>query len=80
MKLKSKDMKLLLYLFLFGFVTLSCDNDEIDYENEEVQADYEEKYRPQIHFTAEKNWINDPTGWFILMVNIIFLSTQPIGN
>lgn len=23
---------------------------------------YKEKYRPQFHFTAEKNWINDPNG------------------
>lgn len=23
---------------------------------------YREKYRPQLHFTSEKNWINDPNG------------------
>jgi len=23
---------------------------------------YNEKYRPQFHFTARKNWINDPNG------------------
>ena len=23
---------------------------------------YEEKYRPQFHFTAKKNWLNDPNG------------------
>lgn len=23
---------------------------------------YQEKYRPQFHFTAEKNWLNDPNG------------------
>ena len=23
---------------------------------------YEEKYRPQFHFTPEKNWMNDPNG------------------
>mgnify|MGYP000856576631 FL=1 len=24
--------------------------------------DIDEKYRPQIHFTPEKNWVNDPNG------------------
>ena len=23
---------------------------------------YDEKYRPQIHFTPAKNWMNDPNG------------------
>ncbi|KAK9233761.1 glycosyl hydrolase [Lipomyces kononenkoae] len=26
------------------------------------QSYYNEKYRPQFHFTAEKNWLNDPNG------------------
>ncbi len=27
-----------------------------------LPAYYQEKYRPQFHFTAKKNWINDPNG------------------
>ncbi|MEO7988772.1 MAG: glycoside hydrolase family 32 protein [Chryseolinea sp.] len=30
--------------------------------NNNREAKYSEKYRPQFHFTPEKNWINDPNG------------------
>ena len=33
-----------------------------------------EKYRPKIHFSAEDYIINDPNGWYIIRVNIIFSS------
>jgi sucrose-6-phosphate hydrolase SacC (GH32 family) len=32
---------------------------------------YKENYRPQFHFSPEKNWINDPNGLFIKMELII---------
>ena len=31
-------------------------------ENDGLPEYYNEKYRPQFHFTAKKNWLNDPNG------------------
>ena len=31
-------------------------------DNPVTQSGYDEQYRPQIHFTPAKNWINDPNG------------------
>jgi fructan beta-fructosidase len=29
-----------------------------------IKASFDEKYRPQYHFSPLKNWINDPNGLF----------------
>jgi fructan beta-fructosidase len=61
-------MKRILYIFallnLFNTIFWSCNsgsnknksggNDTLDY--------YQEKYRPQFHFSPEANWMNDPNG------------------
>lgn len=52
------------FLFLSSIVLLSCDSDEIDYQGS--KADYTENYRPQIHFSPQKNWMNDPNGMVYL--------------
>jgi len=31
-------------------------------DNSQQQSDYTELYRPQIHYTPAKNWVNDPNG------------------
>ena len=45
----------------------SCSTDKIKNENmtQELQ-EKEEKYRPGLHFTPQKNWMNDPNGLFYL--------------
>ena len=45
----------------------SCSTDKIKKENmtQELQ-EKEEKYRPGLHFTPQKNWMNDPNGLFYL--------------
>ena len=30
------------------------------------QSGYDEQYRPQVHYTPAKNWINDPNGMVFL--------------
>lgn len=43
--------------------------------------DYDEKYRPQFHFSPEKNWINDPNGmvYFYGEYHLMY-QYNPYGN
>lgn len=46
-----------------------------------VVSSYDELYRPQIHFTPAKNWINDPNGMFYLDGEYhLFYQYNPQGN
>ena len=46
-----------------------------------AQAGYDEQYRPQIHFTPAKNWINDPNGMvYADGVYHLFYQYNPQGN
>ncbi|HLR32553.1 MAG TPA: glycoside hydrolase family 32 protein [Fodinibius sp.] len=49
---------------LSGFLFVSCQNveQEQDMEAETQTVAYDEPYRPQFHFTPQKNWMNDPNG------------------
>ncbi len=71
--------QIVFYLFLGSVVQLSCDSDEIDYQG--GQTDFKEKYRPQIHFSAKKNWINDPNGMVYLNGEYhLFYQYNPLGT
>ena len=45
------------------------------------QGSFSEQYRPQIHFTPAKNWMNDPNGMvFVDGVYHLFYQYNPQGN
>jgi len=53
------------YIFLFLTIPLfwSCQKSEsVTEEEEEKRVSYNEKHRPQYHFTPIANWMNDPNG------------------
>jgi len=50
-------------LFISLFITcLSCKNTTQSEGRGEVTGYYQEKYRPQYHFSPESGWMNDPNG------------------
>ena len=46
----------------------------------QLQED-EQKYRPNFHFTPQKNWMNDPNGMFYWNGNYhLYFQHHPFGN
>lgn len=53
-----------IYLLLAVLLLAGCKTDPVDNatETEPPPMDYQEKYRPQIHFSQPSMWMNDPNG------------------
>ena len=56
----------LILSFLLLFLILACNNDKAQIIEQKVtiQTKYQETHRPQLHFTPDANWMNDPNGMF----------------
>lgn len=62
-----KNLALLGYMAIFIFA--SCKNEPKKEESKdvsEVKVQQDEDFRPNFHFTPERNWMNDPNGMFYL--------------
>ena len=50
-------------------------------DEQTAQSGYDEQYRPQVHYTPAKNWINDPNGMvYADGVYHLFYQYNPQGN
>ena len=84
-------MRLLTKMFIILAAASACScretaiDDDIQGETEEQEkpsvSSYDEKYRPQIHYTPARNWINDPNGLvYADGVYHMFYQYNPRGN
>ena len=58
-------MKYVLYLAIPLVIILSmasCKNSKPKTETEDTVSAFQEKYRPQFHFSPAEHWMNDPNG------------------
>ena len=60
-------MKNLFSTFLITFCSLlffACNNPSAEKQVSPTPVGYQEKHRPQIHFSPREKWMNDPNGMF----------------
>ena len=80
-----KNFFLIALNILFLFINISSTNFlDIKLNQEEkrlLQEEYKELYRPQIHYTPSKNWINDPNGLvYYNGIYHLYYQFNPKGN
>ena len=69
-------MNRILALLFVSAVLAGCQSNK-----KEMSSYYQELYRPQIHFTPEMNWMNDPNGLVFLDGEYhLFYQYNPYGN
>lgn len=76
-------MKKRIVLSIYCLLTLlfSCKEKEVETKPESKDLVTEETFRPNFHFTPEKNWMNDPNGMFYLNGTYhLFFQYYPEGN
>lgn len=79
-------------IFAIAMFVTSCNDDNITYKEiqwpeteinngDVLRTDYNGQYRPQIHYTPVKNWINDPNGLvYVDGTYHLFYQYNPYGN
>ncbi|WP_010416691.1 levanase [Anaerophaga thermohalophila] len=55
-------IKEIAFLLILFFLAYGCEQKEYDYGGDKDSTNLTESFRPQIHFTPSKNWMNDPNG------------------
>lgn len=56
-------MKYINLIFLVNIILYSCATSEEGQEEQRtIEYSYDQKYRPQFHFSPPENWMNDPNG------------------
>ena len=64
-----------------GDFELPTENENPDTPDQPSTGSYSEQYRPQIHYTPAKNWVNDPNGMVYLNGTYhLFYQYNPSGN
>ncbi|NJM25151.1 MAG: hypothetical protein HC859_06265 [Bacteroidia bacterium] len=56
----------ILLLSLLAMAACKTNNEQTDLPTSNTIAYYGEAYRPQVHFSPEAHWMNDPNGMFFL--------------
>ncbi len=74
-------MKKIINFILLLTVTAIWSQEQITNDHFENLLNEEELYRPNFHFTPEKNWMNDPNGMFFYKGKYhLFFQHHPDGN